>query len=82
MLCLPKTKSISLSGYAGSTTYEYLNLQIMACDQSKDPICDTSTNINTYINNYVSLKDYFKVRFFVLDTILTPTNTNPITRIL
>jgi hypothetical protein len=82
MLCIPKSTIISLSGYAGSTTYEFLNLQIMACDQSKDSICDSPANINTYVNNYVSQNDYFKVRFFVLDTILTPTNSNPITRIL
>ena len=82
MLCIPKTTSISLSGYAGSTTYQYLNLQIMACDQTKDTSCDTPSNINTYVNNYVSQNGYFKVRFFVLDTILTSTNTNPITRVL
>lgn len=54
----------------------------MACDQTKDTSCDTASNINTYVNNYVSQNDYFKVRFFVLDTILTATNTNPITRVL
>ena len=54
----------------------------MACDQTKDTSCDTPSNINTYVNNYVSQNGYFKVRFFVLDTILTSTNTNPITRVL
>jgi len=82
MLCIPASQNVSLTGYAGSSTYQYLNLQIVACDQSKDSSCDTPTNINTYINNYVSQHDYFKVRFFVLDTILTPTNTDPITRAL
>ena len=82
MLCIASGQNISLVGYAGSTTYQYLNLQIMACDQSKDSSCDSASNINTYVNNYVSNHDYFKVRFFVLDTILTPTNEDPITRVL
>lgn len=82
MLCIANNQNISLVGYAGSTTYKYLNLQIVACDQSKDSSCDSPTNINTYVNNYVSKHDYFKVRFFVLNTILTPTNQDPITRVL
>lgn len=74
MLCITKGTDISLRGYAGSDVYEYLNFQIIQCNQTLDSSCDTTPNVNTYMNNYLSTNDYFKVRFFVVDTIITPTN--------
>ena len=77
MLCITSGQNISLAGYAGSDPYSYLNLQILQCNQTLDPHCDTTSNINTYMSNYLTTNNYFQVRFFVLDTILTPTNETP-----
>ncbi len=49
-------------------------MNIIQCNQTNDASCDSTVNINTYMNNYISTNDYFNVRFFVVDTIITPTN--------
>jgi enamine deaminase RidA (YjgF/YER057c/UK114 family) len=82
MLCLQSGQSLSLSGYTGSDTYEYLSLEIQQCNQTIDATCDTSANTNSYMTNYLSTNDYFKVRFYVVDTIVTPSNDDAITRVL
>ena len=82
MLCIQSGQSISLAGYAGSTTYEYLSLQIHTCNQTLDSSCDTTSNINSYITSHISTNDYFKVKFFALDTILTPDKDDAITYVL
>jgi len=73
MLCVPSSSSMSITGYVGSSTYEYLNFQIVMCNQSIDSRCDNTLNINTYIQNYLTNNDYFKVSFYMVDTIITPT---------
>ena len=71
-----------MKGYIGSPDYAYLSLEVVECDQSKDATCDTPANINNYMTNYLTSTDYFKVRFFLVDTIITPDNTDPVTYIL
>lgn len=34
------------------------------------------------MNNYLSKTDYFKVRFFLVDAIITPDSSDPVTYIL
>ena len=82
MLCIQKGQNVSLAGYAGSSIFEYISLQIFACNQTVDPNCDTTSNINTYISNYLSVSDYFKVKFYVLDTIITPNQHDAISYVL
>lgn len=72
MLCISSTASITLSGYIGSSNYNYLTFQVVQCNQTLDPSCDSQSNINTYMTNYLSNNDYFNVRFFLVDTLLTP----------
>jgi hypothetical protein len=50
MLCIQNGQNISLAGYAGSDTYEYLTLHIVQCNQTLDASCDTTANINSYIS--------------------------------
>ena len=82
MLCIQNGQSISLAGYAGSSTYQYLSLQIHACNQTLDPNCDTTSNINSYMTTHLNTNDYFKVKFFALDTILTPDKDVAISHVL
>jgi hypothetical protein len=82
MLCIGKNENISLKGYAGSEGYDYLTLQINQCNQTLDSSCDTYSNINSYMSSYIGSNDYFKVRFFVVDTIITPTNDQAISKTL
>lgn len=82
MLCIKSGESFEMTGYIGSPNYAYLSLEVVECDQSKDATCDTPANINNYMTNYLTNTDYFKVRFFLADTIITPDNTDPVTYIL
>jgi len=82
MLCIKSGESFEMKGYIGSPDYAYLSLEVVECDQSKDATCDTPANINNYMTNYLTSTDYFKVRFFLVDTIVTPDNTDPVTYIL
>ena len=82
MLCIQKGQNISLAGYAGSNVYEFLSLQVHECNQSIDSNCDTTANINTYMTNYLSVNDYFRVKIFVMNTILSPGNSNALSYIL
>lgn len=54
----------------------------MQCNATEDALCDSSTNIKSFMSGYLSKKDYFKVRFFTVDTIITPTNDDPISYVL
>jgi hypothetical protein len=69
-------------GYIGSPNYKYLTFTISRCDQTKDPLCDTTANVNTFMSNFLTNKDYFKVRFFLVDTILTPENDDAVSYII
>jgi hypothetical protein len=82
MLCVSNSADMSIAGYAGSSTYEYLNFQIVMCNRTIDTRCDNTTNIDTYITNFLTNNDYFKVRFYMVDTIITPTNDQAITKVL
>ena len=82
MLCVTNGQDLSLAGYAGSDIYQYLTLNIYGCNQTVDPGCDTSANINSYMTAHLSVNDYFKVKFFVLDTIVTPNNHDAISYVL
>ena len=82
MLCIKSGQNYSLSGYIGSSTYNYLTFQIVQCNATVDPTCDSASNINTYMTNYLSNHDYFNVRFFLVDTIITPDDDDPITYVI
>ena len=82
MLCIQSGQAVTLSGYTGSDVYEYLSLHIHACNQTLDGNCDTPSNINTYMTNYLNINDYFKVKFFVLDTLISPDTHDAITHVL
>jgi hypothetical protein len=69
-------------GYIGSPNYKYLTFTILQCDQAIDPLCDTTANVNTYMSSFLTSQDYFKVRFFLVDTILTPENDEAVTYII
>jgi hypothetical protein len=82
MLCVSSSASMSIAGYAGSPTYEYLNFKIVMCNQIMDIRCDSTANINTYITTFLTNNDYFHVRFYMVDTIITPSNDQAITKVL
>lgn len=74
MLCISSGQSYEIAGYIGSPTYKYLTFDIVQCDPMKDPNCDTTANSNAYMTSFLTTTDYFKVRFFLVDTIVTPDN--------
>ena len=52
------------------------------CNQTSDSNCDSSSNINSYMTSYLSTNDYFKVKFYIVDTLITPTNEDFIVEFL
>jgi len=82
MLCIQEGQNISLAGFAGSEVYEYVRLDIHECNQTIDGNCDTQANIDAYMTSYLSANDYFKVKIFVMDTIVSPSNSAAITHVL
>lgn len=74
MLCIDQGQTYSLAGYIGSPNYSYLTFKIVQCNQTIDNTCDSAININSFISSYLSNNDYFKVKFYIVDTILTPSN--------
>lgn len=79
---MTKGQPISLRGYEGSDTYEYLTIEIKQCNATEDVLCDSTASIQSFMSGYLSKKDYFKVRFFTVDTIITPTNDDPLSHVL
>ena len=71
-----------MAGYTGSDVYEYLTIGINSCNQTVDPTCDTANNIVSYLINYTMANDYYKVKLYVVDTIVTPSNSDAISRVL
>lgn len=74
MLCVPKSQNIDLAGYVGSSTYKFLNFQVLECNQTLDSRCDDTANIDVFITAFLSGIDYFSVRLYMVDTIITPSN--------
>ena len=71
-----------LAGYAGSDKFDFLSLRIYGCNSTVEPNCDTPVNIATYVSNYISFNDYFKVKLYLLDTIITPSNHEAISYVI
>jgi len=44
------------------------------CNQTIDSHCDSPGNIASAMTAHISNHDYYKVRFFVVDTIITADN--------
>ena len=82
MLCIQTGQNVSLSGYSGSDIFDYLSLNVHECNQTKDGNCDTVPNINSYMASHIAARNYFKVKIFVLDTVVAPDSHNALTYML
>ena len=54
---------------------------IEKCTTSK-PNCDTTANVNAYMTNYELTNNYFNVRFFIVNTILSPNKEQPVSKMI
>ena len=71
-----------MSGYSGSDLFQFLNLQVHECNQTIDGNCDSVSNINSFMASHLSTHNYFKLKIFVLDTIIAPDSHQPISYML
>lgn len=81
MLCIDSTASYELYGYSGELPYKYLLLEINKCSNSTTS-CDTLANVNSYMTSYLTTNNYFKVKFFIVSTIVSPSSDEPISNII
>lgn len=74
MLCPATGSAVMMKGYEGSPNYAYLTLKIKSCtNNTYDTVaCRPPTAITTFINNHLAANDFFKVRFMILDTRISP----------
>ena len=82
MLCIPSTEAYSVTGYTGSEKFDYLELQVVACNQTFFPSCDTAANVDNFMSNFLTTNSYFKTRFIMVDTIFTPDDPIPYRKVL
>ena len=84
MLCIKDSTAISLQGYEGSSNYDYLILKVNKCSNSTPDshVCKPQSQIDSFIQTKVNLTDFLKVRFFIVDTRITPGDQNPVTKVL
>jgi hypothetical protein len=84
MLCMQNGSSVSMKGYEGSEGYNYLVLKVKKCtNNSYDThACKPSTEIDAYMTTHVNKNDFFKVRFFIVDTRITTGDQDPITKVI
>jgi hypothetical protein len=84
MLCITNNQSYTLFGYSGSMPYQFMNLQINLCNATY-PGCDTTANSLTWMTNYLNstaANNIFQVRLFIVNTIVSPTKSKPISSII
>jgi hypothetical protein len=53
MLCIESGQSYEISGYIGSADYNYLTFEIVQCNATVDPTCDSASNIASYMSSYL-----------------------------
>lgn len=84
MLCIKNSSQVSLKGYEGSPKYSYLTLKVKTCTNNtyESHACKTPAEISSFISSYLTTNDYFKVKFFIVDTRISPAEQNPISKIL
>lgn len=75
MLCLDSNATYEMYGYEGEVPYRYLKLEIRICDRGAD--CDSYDNISASMASYLSTNNYYNVRFFMVNTIISPEDDNP-----
>ena len=83
MLCPSPDDDISFEGYEGSEFFNKLELMVCRCT-APDPssglanTCASPIDTDAYFNVHLDLYDFFKVRLFFVDTVISPSNDNPI----
>ena len=82
MMCIQAGQNFSLLGFCGGFIYDFLQLQINRCDPSLDVDCDTTANVNSFMSNYLLANDYFNVKLYVVDTIISPKQQNPVSHVM
>jgi hypothetical protein len=85
MLCIQDNAAVSLQGYEGSSNYDYLVLKVSKCKNittSSRFQCKSQSDIDSFITNRISEHDFLKVRFFIVDTRITPGDQDPVTKVL
>ena len=47
-----------------------------------DVNCDTTANVDSYMSTFLTTNDFFNVKIYVIDTIISPEETDPITLVI
>jgi len=73
MLCIKDGQDISLTGFCLYYIFSIMRLQITKCDINVNPNCDTSENIDDYLNNrIINNGGFINIKLYFMDTIISP----------
>jgi hypothetical protein len=79
MFCPSADSSYSIQGTQDEDVYKYLTIIVTGCRQeANDSNCVNQTQKEQFLSNWVSNNDFFQVKFYILDTIITATNSDPV----
>ena len=79
MLCPDASENITLKGFAGSPDWVSYYFIVEQCKNvSADWICYDQPTIDTFFNNHFLTNDFFKVQLYIVDTVISPSQEDPI----
>lgn len=84
MLCTKDGEDISISGFAGSDTWEFLEIKIKKCVNQTDKswTCYPQTDIDSYMSSYLTSNDYFEANIYFVDTVITPSQATATQKVI
>lgn len=79
MFCPSSNSNYSIQGTQDEDIFKYLTLIVTGCRQSaNDTACVNQTQKEQFISNWITNNDFFQVKFYLMNTIITATNEDPI----
>ena len=81
MYCIDNNESIELLGYDGTVPYKFLKLIVKLCDSSISG-CDSSSNSEAFLKNYLLTTQLLITKIFIVNTIISPSKEIPYSKII
>jgi hypothetical protein len=78
MLCIANSQTFSLFGYSGGMPHQFMSLKIALCNSEIG--CGTQAQSQTFMMNYLTTHTYFQLRLFLVDTVISPAQAQPVSR--
>ena len=75
MYCVPVSETYELSGYEGDDDDSKFEIQIKRCNGAG---CSSAADFDTFMDTFLDANDYFKVRLYIVDTIFSLEDPEPV----